>query len=133
MAAAVFVLSQVIFNLTSNVAEAEQAVAYGLVLMGLILVVFVQPPSNFFVGGDVLSGDWRSTYMAIGLFGLYNILVWIPLAQNLLRLAPLSDPWEYPVIFVVALIWAITLRTIWRSRWLNRYVGILSSPFVDET
>jgi magnesium-transporting ATPase (P-type) len=132
MAVAVLGLSEVIFELTNNVAETEQAVTYGLVLMGLILVIFVQPPARFFVGGDVLSGDWRNTYLAIGLFILYNVLVWIPLAQNLFRLAPLSELWEYPIIFAIALVWALILRTLWRSRWLTRYVGILSSPFVAD-
>ncbi len=126
MAIGALVISELVFLISSNVAETELAVTYGLILMGLIVVVFVQPPTKFFVGGDVLSGDWRNTYMALGLFILYNILVYIPLAQNLLRLAPLAELWEYAVIGLVVLVWLPILRAVWRAPWLNRYVGILS-------
>lgn len=102
-------------------AETELAVTYGLVL-----IVFVQPPTRAWAGGDILSGDWRNTYMALGLFIFYNILVWIPLAQNLLRLAPLAELWEYAVIGLVVIVWLPILRAVWRAPWLNRYVGILS-------
>jgi cation-transporting ATPase E len=126
MALAALAVSELVFRFSSNVAETELAVIYSLILMGLLLVVFVQPPTKAWVGGDVLSGDWRHTYMALGLFVFYNILVWIPLAQNLLRLAPLAELWEYAIIGLVVLVWMPILRAVWRAPWLNRYVGILS-------
>ena len=119
------------FRFSSDVTQTELTVTYGLVLMGLILVIFVQPPIKFFVGGDILSGDWRPTYMALGLFVFYNVLVWILLAQNLLRLAPLAEFWQYMIIGLVTFVWLFLLRAVWRSRWMNRYVGILTSRFEE--
>jgi cation-transporting ATPase E len=127
MAIAALAINALVFRISSNVAETELAVTYGLILMGLLLVVFVQPPTRAWVGGDVLSGDWRNTYMALGLFIFYNIVVWVPLAQNLLRLAPLAELWEYAIIGLVVLVWLPILRAVWRAPWLNRYVGILSA------
>jgi cation-transporting ATPase E len=131
MAAATLIISKLTFRISSDVVQTELTVTYGLVLMGLILVIFVQPPIKLFVGGDLLSGDWRPTYMALGLFVFYNVLVYIPSAQNLLRLAPLAEAWQYMIIGLITLVWLFLLRTVWRSRWMNRYLGILTSRFED--
>jgi cation-transporting ATPase E len=99
---------------------------HGLILMGLLLIVFVQPPTRFFVGGDVLSGDWRSTYMAVVLLIVFLLATYLPLTQELLRLAPLDSARDYLIILGIAIAWALILRTIWRLPSLNRYVGIVS-------
>jgi len=109
-----------------DIPYSELAVTHGLVLMGLLLIVFVQPPTRFFVGGDVLSGDWRSTYMAIVLLILFVVATYLPITQELLRLAPLDSAQDYLIILGISLVWALILRTIWRLPGLNRYVGIVS-------
>ncbi|UCG25520.1 MAG: HAD-IC family P-type ATPase, partial [Chloroflexota bacterium] len=110
----------------ADIPYSELAVTHGLILMGLLLIVFVQPPTRFFVGGDVLSGDWRSTYMAIVLLIVFVLATYLPLTQELLRLAPLDSARDYLLILGIAVAWALILRTIWRLPGLNRYVGIVS-------
>ena len=110
-----------------ELSDSWMTVTFGLVVMGLLLVIFVQPPTRFWVGGDVLSGDWRSTYMAIGLLLLFFVATFLPLTQQLLRLSPLANIWVYLLIAVVAIVWLFILRAIWRAPWLSRYVGIVSS------
>ncbi|HSG17839.1 MAG TPA: HAD-IC family P-type ATPase [Anaerolineae bacterium] len=109
-----------------DIPYSELAVTHGLILMGLLLIVFVQPPTRFFVGGDVLSGDWRSTYMAVVLLIVFLLATYLPLTQELLRLAPLDSARDYLIILGIAIAWALILRTIWRLPGLNRYVGIVS-------
>jgi magnesium-transporting ATPase (P-type) len=124
---ATVVLGGLTGNSVSELADSWMTVTFGLVVMGLLLVIFVQPPTRFWVGGDVLSGDWRSTYMAIGLLLLFFVATFLPLTQQLLRLSPLANIWLYLLIAVVAIVWLFILRAIWRAPWLSRYVGIVSS------
>jgi cation-transporting ATPase E len=109
-----------------DIAYSQLAITYLLVTIGLVLVVFVQPPTRFWVGGDVLSGDWRNTYMALVLFLLFILITILPLTQNLFRLTTLQNAGAYVIVGVVAIAWTILVRAIWRAPWLNRYVGILS-------
>lgn len=126
IAVAALVISFIFGRGLVDIAYSQLAVAQGLVLMGLILIVFVQPPTRFWVGGDVLSGDWRNTYMAIGLLLVFVLATILPLTQELLRLRPLNDLLDYAIIVVVAVVWMFVVRAIWRSPRLRRYVGILS-------
>ncbi len=126
MTLAALVISWYFRRNIDDIPYSELAVTHGLILMGLLLVVFVQPPSRFWVGGDVLSGDWRSTYMAIGLLVLFLLATYLPLTQELLRLAPLDNARDYLLILAIAIVWGLLLRTIWRLPGLNRYVGIVS-------
>jgi cation-transporting ATPase E len=109
-----------------DIAYSQLAVTYLLVVIGLVLIVFVQPPTRFWVGGDVLSRDWRNTYMAIVLLLLFIVITFLPLTQELFRLTTLQGPWAYAVIGAVAVVWTFLVRAIWRAPWLNRYVGTLS-------
>jgi cation-transporting ATPase E len=126
MTLAALVISWYFRRNIDDISYSELAVTHGLILMGLLLVVFVQPPSRFWIGGDVLSGDWRSTYMAIGLLVLFLLATYLPLTQELLRLAPLDSARDYLLILAIAILWGLLLRTIWRLPGLNRYVGIVS-------
>ena len=56
--------------------------------------------------------------VVMGLFALFNVIVFIPLAQEFLRIFPLPGALDYFVIGVVTLVWGIVLLGIWRSRWL---------------
>ena len=126
MALAALTVSLIFGRGIFDIAYSQLAVTHVLIATGLLLIVFVQPPTRFWVGGDVLSGDWRNTYMAIVLFVLFIAATYIPLTQELLRLAPLQDIQSYLIVGAVAIVWLFVVRAIWRAPWLNRYVGILS-------
>ena len=99
--------------------DVQLAVTYGLIAIGLLLVLFVQPPSGFWVGGDVYAGDKRITTVVIASFLLYIVATFIPLAQELLKITPFSEPVAYAVIFAISLLWMMTIRAVWRSRWMR--------------
>jgi cation-transporting ATPase E len=44
---------------------AQSALTTFTLIAGLVLVVFVEPPTEFFVGGDIFSGDKRPTLLVI--------------------------------------------------------------------
>jgi len=51
----------------SDLATAQTALVSFLVLSGLLLVVFAEPPTAWWTGAAALSGDWRPTALAAGL------------------------------------------------------------------
>jgi len=126
MAAATLAINQIVGPLDLNTPVSQLAVTYGLIVIGLLLVIFVQPPARFWVGGDVFSGDRRIITMVIVLFLLFVAVTYIPLTQEWFRLGPLTRVQDYAVIIVVSIVWTMLIRLIWRSSWLRRRAGILS-------
>jgi cation-transporting ATPase E len=61
--------------------------------------------------------------MAIGLFVGYVIMLFIPLLRGIFEIRPLPIN-VYALIGVVALVWALTLRLIWRKRLLERFLQV---------
>jgi cation-transporting P-type ATPase E len=95
-----------------------------ILIMGeLLLIPFLKPPTEFWVGGEPLSGDWRYTFVAIALLGIYFLILAVPPFRNFFELEPLSL-WSYLFLAFVAFEWCLILRAIWRSRFLDRFLGI---------
>ncbi|MCC6613424.1 MAG: HAD-IC family P-type ATPase [Anaerolineae bacterium] len=102
---------------------AQTALTSFTVFASLILVVFVEPPIQFFVAGDEFSGDWRPTLLAIGLFVVYMIIV---LAEPLRSFFEMIDLplLAYVGLGAITLIWMLLLRRAWRHSWLERFLQI---------
>jgi magnesium-transporting ATPase (P-type) len=126
MAAATLAINQIIGPLELNTPISQLAVTYGLIVIGLLLIFFVQPPTRFWVGGDVFSGDRRIVAMVLVLFLLFIAVTYIPLTQDWFRLGPLNRVQDYAVIIGVSVVWSVLIRFIWRSPWLGKRAGILS-------
>jgi len=95
-----------------------------ILIMGeLCLIPFLKPPTTAWVGGEPLSGDWRYTLMAVVLLGLYIVIVSVPLLSQFFELTSLSLN-SYFYIGLVALEWCLLLRLIWRTRLLDRFLGV---------
>jgi len=106
---------------------------YALIVLGLLLVVFAQPPGRFWVGGDAYSGDIRPTILAIVSFVLYNLVILIPLAQELLKVQHLRGVQDYALIAAAATIWVFLLRGIWRFRLVQLGTDRLSNLVEGDT
>ncbi len=115
----VVAVNSVFVNTSFSITYPQLVVTHLLVAIGLLLVVFVQPPLRFLAGGDEFSGDWRPTYVAAALFLVFQITTHIPLAQRFLMLEPLSSVQDYLFVWGMALVWAIMTLIIWRLRWLK--------------
>ena len=103
------------FYLTTSgdVMAARSALTTTTILCGLVLIPFAQPPTEAFVGGSPLSGDWRPTVLAGGMLMLYGAVLALPALRHFYELQVLSVP-EYAIIVHVVLGWAIALRFVWR-------------------
>ncbi len=109
--------------LQSFQAEAQSAVVTFGVLCGLLLILFVEPPSRAWVGGEPLNGDWRPVALTIALVLAYVLILAIPALGKLFDVAPLGVV-DYLLIGVAVIVWALLLRWIWRARLMERFLGV---------
>ncbi len=112
------------------VLAAQTALTTFLVYAGLVLVLFVEPPIRWFVGGDEYSGDWRPTFVAGGL--LVGFIV-IQLIEPLRRFAELLvlPLWAHGLLVAVTLLWMLILRMAWRNHWMERFAGLPVRTWAD--
>jgi cation-transporting ATPase E len=108
---------------TGDVEIARTALTTATVLCGLVLIPFVEPPTEALVGGDVLSGDWRPTLLAVGMLALFFVVTAVPPLRAFFELTPLRV-WDYLLIAAVVVIWALLLRLIWRARAFERLLAL---------
>jgi len=118
-----------LFIRTSNpiihtpVTNAQSALSAFLVFAGLLLVIFVEPPTPWWTGGDVLSGDWRPTWLALGLGALFILMELIPPLRNLFALERLGAV-EWALVIGATVVWLFLVRLMWRTRILERLVSV---------
>lgn len=94
-----------------------------LVMCHLLLLPFLKPPTKLWVGGEPISGDWRYTIAALALFFVFLATLTIPETQKFFELAPLNT---FDLIFLIAIAieWCFIQRAIWRSRFLDKFLGV---------
>ncbi|MBP0029175.1 HAD-IC family P-type ATPase [Roseofilum sp. Guam] len=93
-----------------------------LIFCGLTLMLFLKPPTRFWVAVEPLSGDWRYTKVAVSLLGLYGLILAIAPVRNFFDLTLLSAS-DYAFILAIVLLWIYLLRLTWRRKWLERFLG----------
>jgi cation-transporting ATPase E len=99
-----------------------------LVICGLFLVVFVEPPTEWWTGGDTLSGDWKPASLAGFLMVAFVAINVIPQARALFALAPLG--WtEVGLIAGAVAIWLPLVRLLWRKRLIARFLGMHDAKY----
>jgi cation-transporting ATPase E len=102
---------------------AQSALTTFTLLAGLVLVVFVEPPTGFFVGGDIFSGDKRPTLLVIGLL-LASLAVMIIEPIRTFFEVLVLPPFAYLIISLALVLWAFVLRQTWRGRWFERFLRL---------
>jgi magnesium-transporting ATPase (P-type) len=98
---------------TGEMAYAQLALTYTLVISGLVLVVFVRPPWPARVGRVVQGGDWRPAALILVLLALFFLAASLPLAEQLFQLTQLRQPADYLFVGLAVLAWALLLRFVW--------------------
>ncbi len=102
------------------VAVGQTSLAAFLVLVGLLLVVFVEPPTDWWTGGDVLSGDRRPALL-VAVLGLgFAAVLASPVLRSMFELAVLD--WLAGALIVGATaMWLLGVRWAWKQRLLERF------------
>lgn len=94
-----------------------------LIFCQLLLIPFLKPPTSLWVGGEAVQGDWRYTFVALGLFLLFGVITLIPTTREFFNLV-LLKPEDYLFLGMVALEWGLILRLAWRTKALDRFLGV---------
>ncbi len=101
----------------------QTGLAAFLVTIGLLLVIFAEPPTPWWVGGDSLSGDWRPTLLAVGLWVVFWVLLAVPSLRNIFALESLPLV-NIALVLVASLAWLFLVRLVWRQQWLERFFDV---------
>jgi cation-transporting ATPase E len=113
---------------TGDEAYAQTTLTYVIVICGILLVIFVEPPTKWWAGGDVLSGDWRPTLLSIGLIILFFVFLLTPPLREFYGLTLLRQADHYVVIALAAVVWVFLIRLVWRAKLVERYLNVDLSP-----
>jgi cation-transporting ATPase E len=108
---------------TGDISIARSALTTVTVFCGLLLIPFVEPPTQFWVAGDELSGDWRPSALALGMLGVYGSVMAVPALRKFFELTTLSIG-SYLGLGLVAVAWAFLIRSMWRYRLFERVLQI---------
>jgi cation-transporting ATPase E len=101
----------------------QTALSAFLVITGLLLIPFVEPPNEWWVGGDALSRDKRPTWLAVGLAFGFGLIMTMPPLRAFFDLASLRPP-HLATIAICVVIWLVMVRLIWRHQLIERSLGI---------
>jgi cation-transporting ATPase E len=110
---------------------AQTALTTFTLFAGLWLIVFVEPPTRWFVAGDRWSGDLKPSLLALVLLGVYLLVVLVPDARRFFQLMPLNAP-TFALLLGLSVVWMLVLRFTWRHRLLERFLNIdVLRPEID--
>ncbi len=104
---------------------AQTLLTYFLTVCGLLLVMFVEPPSRFWAGSDEPSSDRRPAWLTIALLIVVLLIAFVPALSELFDLRPI-EPLDMAVVGVAAAVWVFLVRWAWNRHWLERFLGINS-------
>ncbi|MBS1245357.1 MAG: ATPase, P-type (transporting), superfamily, subfamily [Chloroflexi bacterium] len=102
---------------------AQSALTTVTVLCGLVLISFVEPPTPAWVGGDVLSGDRRPAFLALGMLAAFVVILLVPALRGFFELR-LLPPLDYVLIGAMVIVWGFALRFAWRKRLFERLLNL---------
>jgi cation-transporting ATPase E len=105
------------------VSVARSALTTFLVMSGLLLVVFVAPPSRFFAVVEPVTPDRRPALLATALALGFFVVTEVEMGRTIFDLRPLP----LNVVLLVAVwtvIWLLVVRLVWRKRLLNRFLAM---------
>ena len=104
-------------------AVAQTSLTTFTVMCGIFLLLFIEPPSKFWVGGHQLRGDKRFYYLALAMIAAYGLLLAIPPLRNLFDLTILGF-FDYLFIGLLVVVWLFVVRWFWRSHLIDRFLGL---------
>ena len=107
---------------------AQTMLTYTVIACGIVLIIFVEPPTKWWAGGEKLSGDWRPTILAAGLLVVFAVFLVIPFLRDFYGLIPLRSWSHYLVIALTVFIWTLIVRLVWRANLVERYLNIDLGP-----
>jgi cation-transporting ATPase E len=110
---------------TGEIPTAQSALTFTAILCGLLIIVFLEPPTPAWVAANPLNGDWRSPALALGLLALFVAFLAVPTTRDFYELE-LLNVWEFAMIGLVVVAWAFSVRSLWRFDLMGRIRALFS-------
>jgi len=104
-------------------AQARTALTTFLVFAGLFLIVFVEPPIEWFAVAEPLTPDRRPTLLAIVLAIGFVVVLLTPAARDFFSFA-LPGPRDALLAAGSAIVWVPLVRLFWKRRLVDRFLGV---------
>jgi cation-transporting ATPase E len=98
---------------TDDVELAQTALTLTAVGCGLLLLLYLEPPSPIWVAASPLTADRRPALATLGLFGLLMLLMVVPFTRNFYEIY-VPNIWQFAIIALTVAAWAWLIRAIWR-------------------
>ena len=108
-------------------ADARTAFTSFLVLAGLMLVVFVEPPAAWFAVAEPQTTDRRPALLAALLAVGYVLTLAVPAAREFFSFA-VPRPTDTALVLLAFAIWLPLVRVFWKRRLLERFLGLGGDP-----
>lgn len=110
-------------ELTAAVPLAQSALVSFLVFCGLLVLVFLKPPTRWWARAAELSTDRRPAILAVTLMVVFVAISAVPALRRLFDLQPMN-PVAVGIAVLAVVIWVLALRLIWRARVLERFLAV---------
>ena len=88
-----------------------------------MLIVFVEPPTQFWTGGDEYSGDWRPTIIAILLAVAYVVIMLVPSLRYTFELTEFTRR-DWIIVLAVVALWTMIQRFLWRAKVFDKLLRL---------
>jgi cation-transporting ATPase E len=109
---------------------ARTAVTAFLVYVGVLVLLFVEPPHRFFAVVEPVSPDRRPTYLALALGIGFFIVLLVPPFRAFFNLHSISVR-DTGIVAIGVATWAVLVWIFWRGRFIDRFLGM--TPPVTTT
>ena len=106
---------------------ARTAVTAFLVYVGVLVLLFVEPPHRFFAVIEPVSPDRRPFYLAIALSIGFAIVLLVSPFRTFFNLYPMSLR-DAGIVAVGVGAWAVLVWIFWRGRFVDRFLGMTPLP-----
>ena len=108
--------------------QAQTALTIFACFAAILLILLIVPPTKWWAGGaPLVRGDWRIVAVVGALRAFMVGVLLIPVGRTAFELTALPL-WQYAVLFVLAVVWSMLCRLVWRSRILDRWLGTAEDP-----
>lgn len=111
------------FSLAAATIVAQSFLSVFLSYAAFVLILFLEPPYSWLEGWTSRSQQHWPLWMVLALWLVFTIVaMWEP-ASSYFGLVPIRLP-ALLVIWLLVLVWAWLLRTLWRKNWLEKILGV---------
>jgi cation-transporting ATPase E len=103
-------------------AAARTSVTAFLIYVGVMVLLFVEPPTRLLAVVEPISPDRRPTYLALALAISFIVVMLVPPLRDFFSLSLLSAR-DVGIVFAGVAAWAVLVWIFWRYRFVDRFLG----------